>query len=81
MSMVHASIRHIIIKMAKFQDKERILKATREKEEIRYKGAQIRLAAEFSTETLNQERMSRYIRSIEKQKPATKITLPSEALN
>ena len=39
--------RHIIIKMAKFKDKERILKATREKQEVTYKGAHIRLAADF----------------------------------
>ena len=38
--------------MAKFQDKERILKATREKKEETYKGAQIRLATDFSMETL-----------------------------
>ena len=44
--------RHIIIKMTKFQDKERILKAAREKQEGIYKGALIRLAADFSTETL-----------------------------
>ena len=44
--------RHIIIKMAKFQDKERILKAAREKQEVTYKGAPIRLAAHFSMETL-----------------------------
>ena len=31
--------RHIIIKMAKFPDKERILKAAREKKEVTYKGA------------------------------------------
>ena len=31
--------RHIIMKMAKFQDKERILKAAREKKEVTYKGA------------------------------------------
>ena len=31
--------RHIIIKMANFQDKERILKAAREKKEVAYKGA------------------------------------------
>ena len=31
--------RHIIIKMAKFQDKERILKTAREKQEVTYKGA------------------------------------------
>ena len=40
--------RHIIIKKAKFQDKERILKAARETQEVTYKGAPIRLAAHFS---------------------------------
>ena len=44
--------RHIIIKMANFQDKERILKAAREKKEVTYKGAPIRLATDFSMETL-----------------------------
>ena len=44
--------RHIITKMEKFQDKERILKAVREKQEVTYKGAPIRLATEFSMETL-----------------------------
>ena len=48
--------RHIIIKMAKFQDKERILKAAREKQEVTYKGAPIGLAAEFSMETLQAKR-------------------------
>ena len=38
--------RHIIIKKAKFQ--ERILKAAREKKEVTYKGAPIRLATDFS---------------------------------
>ena len=47
-----AHSRHIIIKMAKFQHKDRILKAAREKQEVTYKGAQIRLAADFSKETL-----------------------------
>ena len=35
--------RHIIIKIAKFKDKERILKATREKQMVTYKGAPISL--------------------------------------
>ena len=35
--------KHIIIKMAKFQDKENILKAAREKQELTYKGAPIKL--------------------------------------
>ena len=37
--------------MAKFQEKERILKAAREKQEVPYKGAPIRLTADFSMET------------------------------
>ena len=48
--------RHIIIKMAKLQDKERILKAAREKKEGTNKGAPIRLAADFSKETLEAKR-------------------------
>ena len=48
--------RHIIIKMAKFEDKERILKAAREKKQVTYKGAPIRLAADFSMETLQARR-------------------------
>ena len=48
--------RHIIIKMAKFEDKEGILKAAREKQEVTYKGALIRLATGFSMETLQGRR-------------------------
>ena len=44
--------RHIIIKMAKFKNKERILKAAREKQEVMCKGAPIRLSADLSMETL-----------------------------
>ena len=40
------------MKMAKFQDKERILKAAREKQEVTYEGALIRLAADFLMEML-----------------------------
>ena len=47
--------RHII-KMAKLQDKERILKAAREKQEVIYKGAPIRLVADFSMEILQAKR-------------------------
>ena len=47
--------RHIIIKMAELQDKERILKAAREKQGVIYKGAPIRLAADFSMEKLQPE--------------------------
>ena len=47
--------RYIIIQMAKFQDKERILKAAREKQEVTYKGAPRRLATDFSMEMLQPE--------------------------
>ena len=48
--------RHVIIKMSKFQDKERILKAAREKQGITYKGAPIMLATYFYMETLQGRR-------------------------
>ena len=44
--------RHIVIKMAKIKEKEGILKAAREKQQITYKGTPIRLGADFSAETL-----------------------------
>ena len=49
------SPRHII-KMSKVKDKERILKAAREKQVVTYKGVPIRLSADFSKETLQASR-------------------------
>ena len=43
--------RHIIIKMAKVTDKERILRAAKEKQLVTYQRAPIKLSADFSTET------------------------------
>ena len=48
--------RHIIIKLPKVKDKERILKAARGKETVNYKGVPIRLSADFSKETLKGKR-------------------------
>ena len=48
--------RHIIITLPKIKDKERILKAAREKETVTYKGVPMRLSADFSTETLQARR-------------------------
>ena len=44
--------RHIVIKLPKIKDKQRILKAAREKETVTYKGVSIRLSDDFSKETL-----------------------------
>ena len=48
--------RHIIITLPKIKDKERILKAAKEKERVIYKGVPIRLSADFSKETLQARR-------------------------
>ena len=46
------TLRHILIKLTKIKDKEKILKAAREKKQVTYKGTPIRLLADFSAETL-----------------------------
>nr|KAF6378935.1 hypothetical protein mMyoMyo1_009808 [Myotis myotis] len=43
--------KQVIITMANVQDKEKILKAAREKQSVTYKGSPIRLSNDFSTET------------------------------
>ena len=49
-------MRHILIKLTKIKDKERTLKATREKQQITYKGIPIRLSTDFTAETLQARR-------------------------
>ena len=48
--------RHTIIKLTKIKVRDKILKATREKQQITYKGTPIRLSVDFSTETLQARR-------------------------
>ena len=67
--------------MPKIKDKERILKTAREKHSVTYKGAPIRLSADFSKETEGQEGLARNIQSeYEKHEPTTKITPPRKAI-
>ena len=42
-----STLRHIVIKLTKIKDKDKILKATREKQQITYKGTPIRLSVDF----------------------------------
>ena len=51
--------RHITIKVPKVKFKERTLKAAREKQLVTYKGAPIRLLADFSMETFQAEGIDR----------------------
>ena len=62
-----ATPRHIIIKMPKVKDKEKILKAKREKQRVTYKGTPIILSADFPKESLQ----ARSIQSDKKQGPTT----------
>ena len=48
--------RYIIIKLPNIKDKEKILKAAKEKETATYKGVLIRLSADFSKENLQARR-------------------------
>ena len=50
------TLRHLLIKLSKIKYKEKILKATREKQQITYKGIPIRLTGDFSAETLQARR-------------------------
>ena len=54
--------------MAIFKDKERILKAARETQEVTYKGALIKLPADISTETLQARRERQEIFQLMKSK-------------
>ena len=48
--------RHILIKLTKTKNKERILKAAREKQHVTYKGSPIYLTADLSAATLQARR-------------------------
>ena len=75
------SPRHIIIKLSKIKDKERILKATREKERVTYKGVPIRLSADFSKETLQARRgWKEVFKVIKKQGHTSKFILSRKAI-
>ena len=56
MNVKRTTPRHIIIKMPKVKDKERFLKAVREKQRVTCNGVLIRLSADFSKETLQARR-------------------------
>ena len=65
----------------KIKHKEQILKAAREKQQITHKGIPIRITAYLSIETLQARReWQDILKSDEREKPMTKICLPSKDL-
>ena len=71
---------YIIITLPKIKEKERILKAAREKERITYKGIPLRLSADFSKNLAGKKGLERSIQSHERQGPTSKIALSSKAI-
>ena len=69
--------RPILIKLPKIKDKERILKAAREKERLTHKEVPIRLSAEFSKETLQARRSWKEVFKVMKG-PTSEITVPAK---
>uniref|UniRef100_A0A8D1T7S1 L1 transposable element RRM domain-containing protein n=1 Tax=Sus scrofa TaxID=9823 RepID=A0A8D1T7S1_PIG len=75
------TLRHIVIKLTKIKDKEKILKASREKKQVTSKGTPIRSLAGFSAETLQARSGWHDILNVMKgKKPPTQITLASKAV-
>ena len=68
----------VIIKISKIKDKGRILKTARKKQTVTNKGKSIRLAADFTAETLQTKREWHNILKVPK--PTTKNTLPSKVI-
>ena len=73
--------RNIIFKMARLKDKDRILKATREKQVVTYKGIPIRLSSISQQKRFRPEAVVLNIHDDEKQGSTTTATLPSKAIN
>ena len=74
-------LRHILIKLAKTEHKERILKAARKKQQVTYKENPIHLTADLSAETLQSRKEWQDIFKVLKgENYATKITVPRKDL-
>ena len=76
------SSRHIIIKTLNAQNKERIWKAAREKNQVTYKGRPIRIIPNFSTETMKARRAwSKVMKSSKGTQMPAQATILSKTLN
>ena len=52
LNLKRPSPRHTVLKLSKIKDKDRILRAAREKKTVTYKGKPMRLSLDFSAQTL-----------------------------
>ena len=70
------TLRHIIIKMQKVKNKERILEAARERQLVTY----VRLSDDFSTDFAGQNEVAINIQNEEKQGSTSKITQSNKVI-
>ena len=73
---------HIIIRTTNALNKDRILKAVREKGQVTYKGRPIRITPDFSPETMKARRCwTEVIHTLRQHKCPAQATVPSKTLN
>ena len=73
---------HIIIKIPNSQNKERILKAIRQKDQVTYKGRPIRITSDISPETYeSQKSLDRCYTDTKRTQIPAQATIPSQTLN
>ena len=73
--------RHIIITLPKIKDKERLLKAAREKETVALQRSSLKTLSRFLIRNLTSKKgLERSIRSHERQGPTSKVSLSSKAI-
>ena len=73
---------HIIIKTPNVLNKERILKAVKEKGQVTYKGRPIRITPDFSPEIMNARRAwARVIQTLSEHKCQPRLLYPEKSLN
>ena len=72
-------MKHILIELTNIKCKEKILKSTKENQQIAYKGTPIKMTADFSAETLQARREWQDIFKVIKRKARSKNTLPFKA--
>ena len=71
--------KYIIIKLLKYKDKEKILKAAREKQHLTYRKKTIRMTVDFSSETMEVRRMRHtFFQVLKKKELSTQNSIPSE---
>ena len=68
------------MKLAKYKDKEKILKAARDKQALTYKGRHIIVVVDLSTETWQAKEMAGNLQCDEQKKYAAKNPLPSKSV-